>query len=187
MDTVDNKSIPVKETALDLLKKRADDLGIIYNPRIGEEKLQAKITQFLAEAEVSKTTDTPVETFAAKKARIRREASELIRCRIHCLNPMKKNWAGEVISVGNSHIGTFKKMVPFGLDAGYHVPKIIFNELKSRKFQHFYTVKGVNGKPDQKKSKLMNAFNIEVLPNLTEKELAALAHEQAVNHSIDQD
>ncbi len=190
MDTVATTNIPSKDStvmSLNALKQKADTLGIIYNPRIGIVKLQDKINQFLAEAEETETLRISApETLSAKLARLRKEAAMLIRVRINCLNPAKRNWPGEIVSVGNGKIGTFKKFVPFNLEAGYHIPRIIYNFLVTRQFQSFYTVKGRNGKPDAKRSKLMREFNIEVLPDLTRKELDALIKEQAINHSIDE-
>ncbi len=190
MDTVATTSIPgknEKELNLDTLKQKADTLGIVYNPRIGIAKLQDKINQFLAEAEETEALRISApEPMSVKLARLRKEASKLIRVRINCLNPAKRNWPGEIVSIGNGKIGTFKKFVPFSLEAGYHIPKIIYNFLVERQFQSFYTIKGRNGKPDAKRSKLMREFNIEVLPDLTRKELDALIKEQAINHSIDE-
>ena len=193
MDTVENKNIPVeKETKaklspLDQLKQKADTLGIVYNPRIGISKLRDKVDQFLAEAEESAALrETAPEAVSEKIIRKRRESAELIRVRVNCLNPAKRNWLGEIISVGNGKIGTFKKYIPFNITAGYHIPKIIYNYLLTRQYQSFYTVKGKEGRPDEKRSRLVREFNIEVLPNLTEKELATLAEEQALNHSLDE-
>jgi hypothetical protein len=109
----------------------------------------------------------------------KQEAGVLIRCRITCMNPNKKAWTGEIISVGSAKLGTFKKFIPFNSDQPYHVPSIIFNELKNRKCAVRSTRKGRNGE-DITTTKLINEFALEVLPPLTDAELKDLQHQQAM-------
>ena len=201
MDNVDSniktpETPTVPETHLSNLKIQADSIGLKYHPKISAVKLQKKIDVFLARQAVDETTvaATPTpkiteipasETRHARHARLRREASQLIRVRVHCLNPTKRKWPGEVLSVGNDVLGTFKKYVPFNLEVGYHIPMAIYNMLLCREFQTFYMVKGKNGMPDSKRGKLVKEFNVEVLPPLTNQELKDLAHEQSINRSIE--
>jgi hypothetical protein len=168
--------------ALEQLKAQADSYGISYHPSIGEDKLQEKIDAFLKEKAAS--VDSPVkETTTTKAATPSREellaeASKLVRVNISCMNPAKKDWDGEIITAGNSLIGTFRKFVKFNTAEGYHVPQVIFNVLKNRKFQTFHNVRTKNG-VTQRAARLVPEFSIEVLPQLTEAELAELAKNQA--------
>ena len=109
----------------------------------------------------------------------RREAGALVRCRITCMNPNKKNWTGEIISVGSARMGTFKKFIPFNFEEPYHVPKAIYEYLKERKCRVGTTVKLPNGQ-EVNRHKLINEFAIEVLPPLTQDELEDLRHRQAM-------
>ena len=108
------------------------------------------------------------------------EQMKLVRIRIACLNPQKAHVQGEIITVGNRFVGTVRKYVPFGemTDNGYHVPYIIYTQLKSRQFNQVTTKKGPNGRvlPIQR---LVHEFAIEVLDPLTPAELDALARQQA--------
>jgi len=110
-------------------------------------------------------------------------AGRLVRVRITCMNPNKKNWTGEIVSVGSAKIGTFKKFIPFGNDQPYHIPYIIYQELKNRKCMLRSIRQGERGKQfiDVKE---INEFAIEVLPPLTAKELDNLRHQQAMARGV---
>lgn len=184
----DTKSIPATSDPLDLLKAKATELGIKFNANIGLAKLQEKIAtaQAIVKEAVPESTPPKEETKQERHTRIRREISQLVRVKVTCLDPNKRNFPGEIISVGNSLLGTFKKYIPFDLESGYHIPKIILTELQERKCQVFYTVKGKGKRPDMKRSKLIKAYSVEILPPLTADELQDLANQQAINQSIDE-
>lgn len=112
-------------------------------------------------------------------AEAKREAGRLVRCRVTCMNPHKKNWTGEIISVGSSRMGTFKKFIPFNIDEPYHIPKAIFDYLKERKCRIGTTQKLPNGQ-EVNRYKLINEFAIEQLEPLTKQELEDLKHRQAM-------
>lgn len=167
---------------LDQLKAQAEQYGIAFHPNIGEEKLQEKIDEFLktqADSTKVQTTSEPVNSDKKPtRAEVLAEASKLVRVNITCMNPTKKDWDGEIITAGNSVIGTFRKFVKFNTDEGYHIPNIIYKMLKRRKFNVFYSERTKNG-VTQRKARLANEFAIEVLDPLTETELAELAKSQA--------
>lgn len=165
---------------LDILKARADKLGIAYKANIGIEALKAKLE------EVLKPTEEPkLDTEAAKRKAIRDEALKLVRIRITCLDPAKKGFPGEIFTIGNKYIGTVRKWVPYG-DAGqvgWHVPYCIYKMLKDKKFV-IKEQKSVNGKLIYTQ-KEVPAYAIELLPMLTEKELKDLAIEQSRTGRVD--
>lgn len=186
---------------LTLLKERAAIMGITHHPSIGVEKLKIKINDALAagktEPNVKAPINEPLPVHERKRpklseadikrmyhSRLRKEANRLVRIRLTCMNPNKKNWPGEVFTISNSVIGTVKKFVPFNAEEGYHVPQVIYDHLKNRKYQQFSTVKYPNGL-QKKVGKLVKEFAIEKLDPLTEAQLKDLAERQAMNHSID--
>ena len=166
---------------LEVLKARADKLGIKYHPSISLAKLKEKVSEGLAdEAPEEVVTVKPgKETDVQLKARKRREANALIRIRVSCMNPNKKEWDGEIITTGNTNTGTIKKFIPFNSDEGYHVPHMIYEQLLQRQCQVFVTVKDNRGNK-VRKGKLIKEFAVEVLTPLTEKELKELAQRQAM-------
>lgn len=190
-DTVNDIAMP---SELEVLKQRATLMNIKFSNNISVEKLREKI-------EAAQVKDEPVVVEAAvnplgekqeagvKKMtlgqKIRAEQTRLIRVRIQNLDPKKKDLPGEIITVANEYMGTVRKFVPFGevTDNGYHIPYCIYEFLKERKFINITTRKGKNGLPDIRATEARE-FSIEVLPPLTEAELAQLAQAQIAAGSL---
>lgn len=168
---------------LEVLKARADRLGISYHPSIKVEKLREKLEKEMSGEVPEKASPTKVvkeeETEAQLNNRKRLEATELIRIRVTCMNPQKKDWDGEIFTTGNAIVGTIKKYVPFNADEGWHVPRMIYQQMLERQCQVFYTVTNRNG-VKTRAGKLIREFNIEVLPPLTVAELKEIAQRQAM-------
>lgn len=186
-------SSEVTQDELAALKSRADLLGIQYHPSIGVEKLREKITAATSETKTFQETGTfeklpeskvtVAESLNERRARKKKEANELIRIRVSCMNPAKKEWDGEIITAGNSVVGSFTKFIPFNADEGWHVPRIIYNQLIDRMCQIFVTVKDPKTGQSTRKGKLIKEFAIEVLPALTPQEIHDLAQRQAMAKS----
>ncbi len=169
-----------QEEALNAMKARADLLGITYHPSIGLEALTKKVRQAQAEPEGGEPIkgDPTVGTDTVNTLKAIAEATKLLRIRVTCMNPAKKEWEGEIFTVGNGVVGTLKKYVPFNNDEGWHVPAMIVDMIKGRECQIFVS-KRENGKT-VRKSKIIKEFAVEILPALTEDELADLAQRQAM-------
>jgi len=182
-----------EQDELTTLKARAELMGISHHPSIGLEKLRAKINDKLDSVPKVKpkeipnkvSTKAPIEyekqeeTLNAKRIRINLESTALVRIRLTCMNPAKKEWDGEIFTVGNSAIGSMKKFVPFNADEGWHVPNIMLQALRDRQCQVFTTERSKNG-VSVRKGKLIKEFNIEILDPLTRPELNELARRQAM-------
>jgi hypothetical protein len=200
-------SLPVKDE-LTALKERADAMGIPYHVSIGLEKLRDKVNTALndsAEEEDDVTTlpapavsdelkvgATPEEviagylaaqdanlTDAQKRNNAIKDANKLVRVRVNCMNPSKRDWEGEIFTISNSVVGTFKKFVPFNSVEGWHIPMIILHALRERQCQIFVNGVDANGRK-AKRAQLISEFAIEVLPALTEVELKELAQRQLI-------
>lgn len=190
MSDHDNDTLPVPD-ALITLKARADMLGVKYHPTISLDKLRAKVNAAVeGKPEVADEDSKPVASAAAaeetpgqKRGRLRKEAMRLVRVRVACMNPMKKEWEGEILTVGNSAIGTVKKYVPFNADEGWHVPHVIYEQLRDRQCQIFVSGKSKSG-VTVRQAKLIKEFAVEVLPPLTEEELAELARRQSMAGAV---
>jgi len=190
---IDQKLIDVRE--------QADLLHIKYHHRAGVEKIQrliddhtsgvpvklAPVVEKIAQETVAidPLTAAPVKPMTKaqyrdhQRAENKRKVASLIRCRVQCMNPNKKEWPGEIISVGSAKLGTFKKFIPFNSGEPYHIPKIIYDVLMEKKCSAFYTVNDVHGHK-VRKSRLISEYAIEVLPPLTKVELSDLARKQAM-------
>ena len=122
-----------------------------------------------------------------KRQRVIDDAMRLIRVRITNLDPKKKELHGEILCVGNRYIGTVKKFIPYGelTDNGYHIPKVLFDELDSRKFLHIRTTRNKQNGQIEVKTSYAKEFALEVLPPLTQEELARLAAAQSAASNAD--
>lgn len=167
-----------------LLKQRAElDAKIAAAGGVLAETVAAPATPAPAVQQPIVTPITKPETTAEKNARMRKDAAKLVRCRITCMNPAKTEYEGEIFTVSNSIVGTFRKYVPYNADEGWHIPKIIFDHLQEKQCQVFHTVKDDRGRK-VRKGKLIREFAIEVLPPLTKEELEDLAQRQAMAGNI---
>lgn len=190
-DTVNDIAMP---SELEVLRQRATLMNIKFSNNISVEKLREKVeaAQAKDEPEVKEAAVNPLgekQEAGVKKMtlgqKIRAEQTRLIRVRIQNLDPKKKDLPGEIITVANEYMGTVRKFVPFGevTDNGYHIPYCIYEFLKERKFINITTRKGKNGLPDIRATEARE-FSIEVLPPLTEAELAQLAQAQIAAGSL---
>ena len=168
---------------LESLKAKADKLGIKYKSNISETALAKKIDSVLSDESTAKDESDEVdeseqddeEEEAPKpkkldKASERKRSQKLVRVIVRPLDPRRTQLDGELVMTGNSAIGTTGKFVPFNVEAGFHIPEIIYNTLKDRTFTEFYTVQDKDGN-EHTKSRQKKAFIIEVLDPLTEAEI----------------
>jgi hypothetical protein len=171
------------------LKERAILMGLSFHPSIGVDKLREKVAaaSVVAKPEVIAPVAIPEneETDVQFRHRKKFEANELMRIRVSCMNPAKKEWDGEIFTAGNSLVGSFSKFIPF-VDAedGWHVPRIIYNQIVQRQCQVFVTTRDVRGN-STRKGKLIKEFAVEVLPALTSQELTELARRQSMAKATD--
>lgn len=190
----------LKPDELSMLKARASLMGIAFSNNIGLDALKQKIAdkvngETTTQAEPEEDEEpvderSPVEL--AKPAptlrqRLLQDNMRLIRVRITCLDPKKKDLPGEIITVANRYIGTVRKFVPFGevTEGGYHIPYVIFKMLKKRKFLNIRVRPNPKGGQDIVESKYVPEFAIEELPQLTGIELERLARAQIAAGSVE--
>jgi len=180
------------------LKSQANLLGVKFHHRAGAAKIQEAIDLHLAtSADVIPTASaeqrpaseigkvpayeeplTSVEYRAQELKSARKRCGELVRIRLQCMNPNKKEWPGEIISVGSAKLGTFKKFIPFNGEP-YHVPRIIYDRLCERECSVFFNSTDERGHKTRK-GRLIKEFSVEVLEPLTRKEIDDLAKVQSL-------
>ena len=202
----------VASDALTLLKQRADTMGIAYSHRIGEDALRRKINAKLdgqkdltdengevkadvkaagsndpAAAEQAPRQLTKIEQDAQLRQKMVNEEMKLVRLRITCLNPNKRNWHGEILTVSNRFLGIVKKYIPFDEASadGYHVPYVIYKQLKARKFLDIKTFRDKQTGRTRITQKWVPEFAVEILPQLTKDDLGKLAAAQAAAGGVE--
>lgn len=165
-----------RKEEFELLKERAKRLGLTIPPNISIETLRQRVNDALE-------ADKPMTPWE-RRASIKNKALKLIRVRITNMHPDKKNIPGEIITVYNRNVGRVSKFIPFGSEMsadGYHIPMIIYNYLKNKKFAHRTKKKGQL----HPTTKLVPEYSLEVLPDLTQEELDKLAQDQRSRQAID--
>ena len=176
---IDTQDVEIQEDELTVLKRQADIMGVRYHPSIGVEALRAKLEEARAKTEnedrAKNAAVNQLKSAEAEKLKRIRAARELVRVRITCMNPLKKEYEGEIFSVGNSEIPTITKFVQF--EREYHVPRIMLNMIRNRKYQTFFEERTPNG-GKVKRGKLVREYAIEELPPLTATELQELKQRQ---------
>ena len=172
MTTELNQDLNIEVAEIDQIKQRLDLMGITYHHKANVETLRKLLASSL----------NPVEQVSVHD--IMQEATKLIRCKITCMNPGKREWQGEIFTAGNSVIGVVRKFVPYNCEAAesYHIPAIIVNAMKDRKFLQVRSVKTKSGASQE--SYLAQEFVIVELPPLTPEELKQLSDEQKAGRGL---
>lgn len=124
-----------------------------------------------------------------KRRIIRAKAMRLYRVRITNLDPNDADVPGAIVTVYTKYTGKVSKLIPYGEENehGYHIEKILLDELRSRKFVMRKEIKrkGSSFGVKQYKASYANKFSIELLPELSKTELNDLAKAQAAKGSVD--
>lgn len=188
-EATDNFDDLPQQSEREALEQRAKVLNINFHSNISTEKLRERVNSVLT-GNAESSDEAPAaatlpkgESPEARRSRKRKEAAKLVRVRIHCNDPAKKEWPGEYITVGNNYVGTFRKYIPYNLDEPYQIPQILLNALREKRVQVFTTKKGKHGIPTRE-SKSIAAYTIEVLPQLTQEELNELARSQVARNAL---
>lgn len=136
--------------------------------------------------EVQAAAGTPVKRKTLRQ-HLHDEEMKLVRVRIACLDPKKKDLQGEILTVANEYLGTVRKFVPYGdaTDDGFHIPMCIYRFMEARKFQNIRTVKDRRTGQIRVDSSWQKEYALEVLPQLTEDEINRLALAQTAAGSVD--
>lgn len=190
-DKIDLTNLTEEEIAqqTEVYFEKAKKLGLKPHHKAKLEKLVEMVTAKMAEDSEEKTEtksakkDSGLETPQERRERLRRKANKLVRVRVTCMNPNKKEWSGEILTASNSVIGTVRKFIPFGQET--YVPQILLNMMEERQFQFFETKRDKRTGQQTRKPRLVKEFGIEKLKGLTKKELEELAKQQAAAGSID--
>jgi hypothetical protein len=158
----------------EILQEQADKLGISYRSNISTSALKEKIQAQLNE---SRSADPQQFSDVDALTSLRLKATELVRVVISPVCPRRIQLDGEIVTVGNGKIGMHSKYVPFNLEQGYHLPRIILDHLRTCKFNDYYTTTDEN-RNQITKARSRKAFIIDELEPLTQAEIDVIAARQ---------
>jgi len=199
-ETLDNLNLS-EEEQVEWLRERCVEFGLNPHHKAGYSKLVDTLLAHYnkdAEPEEEEKAEAPVnladlefksleryvdETDNEFSARKRKEAHRLVRVRITCMNPVKKELQGEVFTVSND-LFTIKRMIPFH-GQPTHIETAFLDVLRERKFQQFRDVrKSSLSEAPMQEGYLVPEFAIEVMSPMTAEEMERLAIEQARSNRV---
>jgi len=113
------------------------------------------------------------------------DAMKLVRVIVRPNDPLKLESTGEIFTVGNATVNNgraVKKYIPFNNEEGWHIPNILYQNIKAAECQIFKKMSR-NGQDTMEAMKI-KAYNIEVLPALTQDEIDKIAIKQKATSSV---
>jgi hypothetical protein len=112
------------------------------------------------------------------------DAEKLIRVIVRPNDPLKLESSGEIFSFGSKLIDErkAKKYVPFNNDEGWHITSMMYENIIAAECQIFKKVTR-NGQDTMEAVKI-KAYNVEVLPALTQGEIDKIAIRQKATSSV---
>lgn len=121
---------------------------------------------------------------------IRAQAMRLRRVRINNVDPNDANVPSTLVTCYSKYTGKVSKVIPHDAEFyenGYHIPQIILDELETRTFNLRKEIKRKGNSFGVKEYKTIptKKFLIEILPDLTEAQIKALAQSQESRGAID--
>lgn len=165
------------KTEIQLLKEKADALGVEYKSNVSVKTLTRLIKEF---EEQEEQDDGLTDNERTKKALD--EATKLVRVIITPMDSSKRDYQGDVFSAGNAVVPTMTKYIPFGVE--WHVPQIILNTIKEKVMNKFIAKKDERGR-EYREYQEARAYSIQELPPLTKQELEELAKSQEMRQAIE--
>lgn len=185
------------ETLAEKIKEKMDKMnmpntpmGPPPDPSVQQASVPTRLQT--VQEQVNSATNIPSQsrkfTRHELKQAVRREQQlefkKLVRVRVTCMDPSKADLKGEIHTVSNTYLGVTSRYVPYNAGPdGWHIEHILYLHLKDKKFPKT-TVDTKTGTP---KTTDVNEFSIEVLPPLTEGQIAKLAQRQAMAEGTSQE
>lgn len=118
---------------------------------------------------------------------IRAQALALVRVRVTNLDAADADLTGAIITANSKYTGKVSKYIPFGEEAenGYHIPRILLNVLKEKKYPQRKLVKTDKFGVKKYRTSMVHKYAIEELPPLSKEEMEDLAALQRASGAID--
>ena len=189
---------PIAKLSDTQIRQELQDNGVTLHHKTGSGKLADTLVKVRAgtytapEPAAPKAPATPVvkntgpteaAVAAMRKATTEtkeQRAMKLIRVIVTANDPLMSQHQGLIFTVGSSAVNNgrmIKKYVPFNNQEGWHVPKIIYDQMEAAEMQKFRQVTMPDGNKTMQ-SYIAKKFNVQVLDPLTQGEMDALAASQ---------
>ena len=158
-----------------------DDVSVSSKSKTAEQLAEEMGVTMLTDNDIVDFQYNGVELEGLRKA----EANKLIRVIVRSNNPLKRDHAGDIFTVGNRKLNNgkaIKKYIPYNNEEGWFIPNILYEHLLAAECQIFK--KAVRNGQEFMEPQNIKAFNVEVLPPLTDDEVEKLRVKQKATGSI---
>ena len=157
------------------------DISVSSKGKTAEQLAEEMGVTMLTDNDIVDFQYNGVELEGLRKA----EANKLIRVIVRSNNPLKRDHAGDIFTVGNRKLNNgkaIKKYIPYNNEEGWFIPNILYEHLLAAECQIFK--KAVRNGQEFMEPQNIKAFNVEVLPPLTDDEVEKLRIKQKATVSI---
>ena len=182
---MENQDVIVEKSERDLLKEKADLLGISYANNISTEKLRElvnKVNEPLEVTEPKQEKASASTTNEVDPVAIRLELTKKIRVLITCNDPLMKDYdTTPYYSFSNSTLTLPSITIPLGVE--WHIPNAYVGMLQAMECKIPVKSKDEKGRPITIR-RTVKKYNVNVLPPLTPKELEELKQAQIMRDGI---
>ena len=183
MEEIEKQS--TEKTERDLLKEKADLLGITYAGNISTEKLRDLVNK-ANDPEESETEQTDKQSTKLSNVDVvndfRLEMTKRVRVLITCNDPMMKDYdMTPYYSFSNSALTLPAITVPLGVE--WHIPHAYVLMLQDMECKIPVKSKDSKGRVITIR-RTIKKYNVSILPPLTEKELEELKQAQIMRDGL---
>ena len=182
---MENQDVTVEKSERDLLKDKADLLGISYASNISTDKLRELVNKANEPLEVTEPKQEKASantTNEVDPVAIRLELTKKVRVLITCNDPLMKDYdTTPYYSFSNSTLTLPSITVPLGVE--WHIPNAYVGMLQAMECKIPVKSKDEKGRPITIR-RTVKKYNVNVLPPLTPKELEELKQAQIMRDGI---
>lgn len=184
--------LPAEEQELhrESLEDKAKSLGMTVPAQLSTvklyERIQAKLEEQKTGTEATEIDPNTVKLVPQSELDLPEElfdiadrltlSQELVRVIVTPNDPIKRDWTAEVLDVANDAQPSTKKAIPFGEE--FHIPRILYNALKEKQYLHSIIRKNPQTGKEERINRLVPAYSITLLDNLSPEEISAIAERQ---------
>lgn len=169
-------------TPRELLKEKADLLGVEYKNNVTDAKLQEMIEAKQGKAVEAEVVKTDAEIVAEATAEQRKRLTKLVRCVITCMDPKMKDWdTTPPLSLSNSILTVDKMVIPLNVE--WHVPQWYYEMLKDQMCTISVKGKDLKGRPTTIQKEIKK-YGFQMLEPLTIEEIQELKTMQIMRDGV---
>ena len=182
---MENQDVTVEKSERDLLKDKADLLGISYASNISTDKLRELVNKANEPLEVTEPKQEKASantTNEVDPVAIRLELTKKVRVLITCNDPLMKDYdTTPYYSFSNSTLTLPSITVPLGVE--WHIPNAYVGMLQAMECKIPVKSKDEKGRPITIR-RTVKKYNVNILPPLTAKELEELKQAQIMRDGL---